>query len=139
MNLKYAKRSEDTEQIKVISWAKHNESRMPELKWLYHCPNGGSRNKAEAIKFKQMGVKPGVADLHLPYPKGRYAGLYIEMKYGNNRLQESQKEFLKDMECSGYFVVTCYSARAAIDVIEKYCLLNATEEMEIKNNSIIKD
>ena len=56
MNLKYAKRSEDTEQIKVISWAKHNESRMPELKWLYHCPNGGSRNKAEAIKFKQMGV-----------------------------------------------------------------------------------
>lgn len=58
MNLKYAKRSEDTEQIKVISWAKHNESRMPELKWLYHCPNGGSRNKAEAIKLKQMGVKP---------------------------------------------------------------------------------
>ena len=54
MNLKYAKRSEDTEQIKVISWAKHNESRMPELKWLYHCPNGGSRNKAEAIKLKQM-------------------------------------------------------------------------------------
>ena len=56
MNLRYAKRSEDTEQINVASWAAWNERQYPELKWLHHIPNGGSRNKAEAVKLKQMGV-----------------------------------------------------------------------------------
>ena len=95
MNMKYAMRSEDTEQINVVSWANWNMNRYPELRWLFHVPNGGSRNKQEAVKFKQMGVKAGVSDLCLPYPKGLYCGLYIEMKFGDNRQQETQKEFLE--------------------------------------------
>lgn len=91
MNMRYAKRSEDTEQINVVSWAGWNMNRYPELKWLFHVQNGGSRNKQEAVKFKQMGVKAGVSDLCLPYPKGIYCGLFIEMKYGNNRQQDTQK------------------------------------------------
>lgn len=97
MNMRYAKRSEDTEQINVVSWACWNVNRYPELKWLFHVPNGGSRNRAEAVKFKQMGVKAGVSDLQLPYPKGSYCGLFVEMKFGNNRQQDTQKEFLEDM------------------------------------------
>lgn len=81
MNMKYAMRSEDTEQINVISWASWQMQKYPELKWLHHIPNGGSRNRAEAVKLKQMGVKSGVSDLCLPYPKGIYCGLYIEMKF----------------------------------------------------------
>ena len=77
MNMKYAMRSEDTEQIAVIQWSEYNMNHFPELKWLHHCPNGGSRNKLEAVKLKQMGVKAGVSDLILPYPKGSYCGLYI--------------------------------------------------------------
>lgn len=87
MNMRYAMRSEDTEQINVVSWANWNMNRYPELKWLHHVPNGGSRNKQEAVKLKQMGVKAGVSDLCLPYPKGIYCGLYIEMKFGDNRQQ----------------------------------------------------
>lgn len=34
MNMKYALRSEDTEQINVVSWAGWNMNRYPELKWL---------------------------------------------------------------------------------------------------------
>lgn len=55
--MKYMKRSEDTEQMSVVSWARWNVQQYPELKWLYHVPNGGSRNRAEAAKFKQMGGK----------------------------------------------------------------------------------
>lgn len=158
MNMKYAIKSEDTEQIVVIQWAQYNTSRHPELKWLHHCPNGGSRNRLEAIKLKQMGVKAGVSDLCLPYPKGIYCGLYIEMKYENNRQQDTQKEFLRDMMAAGHFVATCYSAEAAIDVIKQYLNLkksvqgeelkeiyeaagvNAKAEcMEFPNNSILKD
>lgn len=151
MNMKYAMRSEDTEQINVISWANWNQNRHPELKWLHHVPNGGSRNKMEAVKLKQMGVKAGVSDLCLPYPKGIYCGLYIEMKYGNNRQQDTQKEFLADMAEAGHFVATCYSAEEAIKVIEEYLKLDKEfrttgfieeglkTEMSIKNNSILKD
>lgn len=146
MNLKYAMRSEDTEQIAVIQWAQYNMNHHPELKWLHHVPNGGSRNKQEAVKLKQMGVKAGVSDLCLPYPKGIYCGLYIEMKYGDGRQQPSQKEFLKDMAEAGHFVATCYSAEEAIKVIVNYCGLGFVTEKEIRgmpymaipNNSILK-
>lgn len=151
MNLKYAKRSEDTEQITVIHWAMCQTAAHPELKWLHHCPNGGSRNKSEAVKLKQMGVKAGVSDLFLPYPKGAYCGLYIEMKYGNNRLTENQKDFIKDMTEAGYYTAVCYTAEAAISMIKKYLELAprppfilkqpAPEKyvMELPNGSTIKN
>lgn len=145
MNLRNAVRSEDTEQISVVQWAAWNTGKYPELKWLHHVPNGGSRNKAEAVKFKQMGVKAGVADLCLPYPKGCYCGMYIEMKFGNNRQQESQKDFLTDMETAGHFVVTCYSALDAVAVLEEYLNLSdrkhpeRKQRMSIANNSILKN
>lgn len=155
MNLRNAKRSEDTEQINVIQWACCNIDRYPELKWLFHVPNGGTRNKREAVKLKQMGVKVGVSDLELPYPKGAYCGLFIEMKFGDNRQQKTQKEFLADMVAAGHFVATCYSAEEATKVIERYLNLKRTrtitnngdsesimmtgEIMDIPNNSILKD
>ena len=85
--------------------------------------------------------------------------MFIEMKYGDNRQQETQKEFLRDMAEAGHFVATCYSAEEAIKVIEKYLSLNswrmndvmivmgrasgkqdAIEKMvmDIPNNSILK-
>lgn len=152
MNMRYAMRSEDTEQINVVQWAEWNTGKYSELKWLHHVPNGGSRNKAEAIKLKQMGVKAGVSDLCLPYPKGIYCGLYIEMKYGNNRQQDTQKEFLADMAAAGHYVVTCYSAEEAISIITEYLGLKPCNlpgmlygdkqdksKMSIPNNSILKD
>lgn len=145
MNMRYAMRSEDTEQINVVSWADWNVNRYPELKWLHHVPNGGSRNKQEAVKLKQMGVKAGVSDLCLPYPKGLYCGLYIEMKFGDNRQQETQKEFLADMAAAGHFVATCYSAEEAVKVLEEYLNLSDRKHMErnqtmsIPNNSILKN
>ena len=149
VNLKYAARSEDTEQITVIQWAQCSVNRYPELKWLFHCPNGGSRNQKEAVKLKQMGVKAGVSDLCLPYPKGIFCCLFIEMKFGDNRQQASQKEFLKDMEAAGHFVATCYSAEEAIGIITEYCELGevfhqmpddgSRHSMQIPNNSIFKD
>lgn len=165
MNMRNAMRSEDTEQIAVIQWTQYNMNRYPELKWLHHIPNGGSRNRLEAVKLKQMGVKAGVSDLCLPYPKGIYCGLYVEMKFGSNRQQDTQKEFLADMAAAGHFVATCYSAEEAISIITEYCNLpqsalfgarmyiqtgraNGKTEMfkklerqimSIPNNSILKD
>lgn len=139
MKLKNMKRSEDTEQMHVCNWATWNVNRYPELKWLYHIPNGGSRNKAEATKLKYMGVKAGVSDLHLPYAKGVYIGLYIEMKYDKGRHQDSQVEFLRDMANNGHYVATCYTADDAIKVLEEYLNLGDLMEMTEDNDSVWKE
>ena len=123
MNLRYAKRSETTEQIQVMNWAKRQQIINPELKWLYHCPNEGERSKQTGEKLKQLGLKAGVSDLHLPYPRGAYCGLYIEMKFGDGRQTKEQKEFLADMAAAGHYVITCYTALDAIEAIREYLSL----------------
>ncbi len=145
MNLRNRLRSEDTEQINVIQWARWQQEKHPELRLLHHCPNGGSRNKAEAVKLKQMGVVAGIPDLHLPVPKGIYSGLYIELKYDRGTLQENQKEVLRELAEVGNYCAVCYGAEEAIKIIEEYIALEPVEvekgedEMENPNLSIYKD
>lgn len=145
MNMKYALRSEDTEQINVIAWCIWQRQQHPELALLHHCPNGGSRNKAEAVKLKQMGVVAGVPDLHLPVPKGIYTGLYIEMKYGEGRLEKSQRAFLKAAAEYGNYCVVCYGAEEAIGIIKDYVNLKQIDtgagenRMKIQNASILRE
>lgn len=117
------KRCEATEQEAVISWAEYNEYQYPSLKWLYAIPNGGSRHPYEAVNLKRQGVKAGVSDLKVPCMRGGFGGLYIEMKYGDNKLTEKQAEFLEDMQKEGYKTAVCYTADEAIEVIEKYLKL----------------
>lgn len=85
------KRSEATEQEIVINWCEYNSPRHPELKLIYHVPNGGSRNQLEAANLKRQGVKAGVPDLNLPVALNGFHGLYIEMKFGKNKTTEKQK------------------------------------------------
>lgn len=81
---------------------------------------GGSRNKAEAVKLKQIGVKAGIPDLCLPVPMGMYSGLYIEMKYDAGRLEDSQKKMLKALAAAGHYCTVCYGAEEAIRVLQEY-------------------
>jgi len=144
MNMRNALRSEDTEQINVISWAGWQRNVYPELRLLHHCPNGGSRNKAEAVKLKQMGTMAGVPDLHLPVPKGAYSGLYIEMKYDKGRVEDSQKEFLRMAASYGNYCVVCYGAEEAIGILKEYCQLKRIDTgvqeslMQHPNLSVLK-
>lgn len=118
--LKGHKRSEETEQVLVMEWARNHEILYPELKLLHHVPNGGKRTKQEAAILKLMGVKKGIPDLTMPVARGCYKGLYIEMKYGTNKMTVEQKEIMKKLEEQGHYVCVCYSAAAAIKVLEKY-------------------
>lgn len=122
----------------MISWARLQEGRYPELKLLHHIPNGGSRNKREGAKLKRMGVLAGVSDLHLPVPKGRYHSLYIEMKYDEGKVMPSQKEFI--IIAAGYenYCCVCYSAEAAIEILQTYLNLEPEGSMPYDNTCIIK-
>ncbi len=61
---------EAQEQADLFQWAELQSGAYPELKLLYHIPNGGSRPKTEAAKFKGQGVKSGVRISACPLPGG---------------------------------------------------------------------
>lgn len=112
--------SETEEQKKVIEYVGRVARRHPELSMLHHIPNGGTREKREAAELKLMGVLAGVPDLHLPIARAGWNSLYIEMKYGDGRLQKEQKEFLKAAAAEDNFCIVCYTAEDAIAVIDDY-------------------
>lgn len=66
MRLQDKKKSEATEQALLMDWANLMSNTYKELSLLFHIPNGGSRNRLEAINLKRQGVKAGVPDLFLP-------------------------------------------------------------------------
>ena len=131
--MKQPKISEHTHQVQVLLWANLMAKRKyPMLRWLYAVPNGGARHPVVAAKLKAEGVKPGVPDLCLPYPKMmevqlgqplyNVCGLYIEMKTltPKGRLSDDQKEWIAYLKGVGYKVVVCWNADEAIQAIGEY-------------------
>lgn len=113
--------SEDVEQIQLFTWARWQACKYPELELMYHIPNGGSRSKAEAGRFKAMGVKAGVPDIFLPCSRGGYHGLYVEMKrVKGGRVSPEQREVIPRLQAQGYKVIVCRGMEAARDEIIKY-------------------
>ncbi len=128
MKVNYS-RTEADEQKAVIQWCVLMEGRWPELEYIYHVPNGGSRNAREAANLKAQGVKPGVPDLELPAARGRYTGLHIELKHGNNKVTADQDRFLKALRKMGRCAVVCYEAEPAIQVISEYMRLSPGQHL----------
>lgn len=117
---KLPKISEESEQIAVMEWAAYNRGKWPCLERLYHTPNGGYRNTAEAAHLKRMGVSPGVPDLFLPFPVGDYSGLWIEMKTEEGRPTSCQRDWIEYLRSVGYCAYVCHGAGEAINAIEAY-------------------
>lgn len=120
--------TEEEEQIAVMQWAALFTHVYPELALLHHIPNGGKRGKREAIRFQAMGVKPGIPDLFLPAPRGRWHGLYIEMKRKGGYLSAEQKRLHPLLAAQGYAVCVCFGAEQAIEAVKGYLCLDKCDE-----------
>ena len=120
MNKTHKIQHEAIEQAKLFQWAALMSGVCPQLKLLYHIPNGGSRNAIEAANLKKQGVKAGVPDICLPVPNKGYHGLYIELKYGKNKPSENQKQWIKALDKQGYRAVVCYGCVEAQKEICSY-------------------
>lgn len=122
--LKPIKHKEEDEQAIVVEWAhwayKHHSDKFPLLRLLHCSLNGVKLSKMQAIRAKRQGMLSGVLDLFLPVRRGGYAGLYIEMKWGKNTTTPNQKTYKADVESQGFLAKVCYSAKEAIEVIQKY-------------------
>lgn len=117
--------TEAQEQKAVFDWALQPSVRAayPELKLLYHIPNGGKRDVVEAKHLKQTGVKPGVPDLCLPVARDKFHGLYIEMKTEKGRIRPEQTWWLEELSCQGCYATICRGWEAARDTLMWYLSL----------------
>ncbi len=123
--------SEDGEQAAVFCWAANKvaDGTYPMLKLMFAIPNGGTRggNKTQAMivggQLKATGVKAGVSDIFLPYPRHNCNGLFIEMKRADgvpSDVSKAQKDFGAGVQDVGYGFVVCYGWIQAVAVIEQY-------------------
>ena len=106
--------SEDTIQRHLLNAFNALSGQVPELHWVFHVPNGGTRNMREAVKFKSMGVKAGVPDLILPVARNKYHSLAIELKAGKNKPTEFQLQWHEFLRKEGWYVAVCYSWEEAL-------------------------
>lgn len=122
MNRKYA--SESHEQINLLQWFRVVYARPHRIdpRLLFHVPNGGSRSRGEAGRFRAEGVTPGVPDLFLAVPRGGRAGLWIELKSKSPsaRVRPEQVEMIELLRAQGYGAEVAYGAEDAQSVIESY-------------------
>lgn len=113
--------TESQEQRKLFGWAERMSYFHPELKMMFHVPNGGGRSKAEAGRFKAEGVKAGVPDIFLPVPSHGMHGLFIELKkIKGGRVSPEQKQWIEDLTMQGYAAIVCHGAAEAEEMICDY-------------------
>lgn len=105
-------------QAACVEWFRYQFPRYASL--LFAVANGGSRNPIEAKNLKAQGVTPGVADLILLVPSGRYHGACIELKSEKGRMSTAQMQWLKSAGEQGYYVTACWGFDEFVEVIHEY-------------------
>lgn len=112
--------SEHDEQAALFAWAEANEAAHPELAMLFAIPNGGARHPATAGRLKAEGVKAGVPDMFLAVRRGRFGGLFVELKRKPNKPTVQQQAWIERLRYYGYAAVVCYGAAEAQQAIMAY-------------------
>lgn len=113
------KNGESQHQKALFKWIRLKAKSDWRYDKIFSIPNGGLRAKTTAINLKLEGAKSGVWDILVPFPNVEYSGLFIEMKFGKNKLTENQIKFREDLEVYYRFEV-CYDWIEAKEIIEKY-------------------
>lgn len=112
--------SEHDTQAAFMQYVRYREVDMPELQWLHAIPNGGARNAVTGARMKEEGVRKGIWDLFFPFASNGYSGLYIEFKYGKNKLSPEQVAFGEFVQKQGYKTGVAYTADEAIEILQEY-------------------
>lgn len=112
------KHLEDDLQMSCFKWFCLQYPKL--AKYLVHIPNGGKRNKLEAIRFKKMGVQSGPGDFVFFKPNKYYFILMVEMKAGKGKQSEAQKEYQQMITDSGGLYVVCDNIPLFMNTLNEY-------------------
>jgi hypothetical protein len=92
---------EDRLQAEIVAWfnnqycLKHHNPRC----LIFAIPNGGNRNKIEAMKFKATGLLAGASDLVVILPN---FVAFVELKTDLGIQSEVQKDFQNRVDALGF-------------------------------------
>lgn len=104
--------TEHEEQMDFVRWFRRTHEGVR----IFAIPNGGERNKVDAIRLKSEGVSRGVPDLYIPAWK-----LWVEMKRRDEgSLSVDQKDWIIYLESIGDTVLVCHGSIKAQAAIERY-------------------
>jgi hypothetical protein len=78
------------------------------------------KSKVEAAKLKGSGLTKGLPDMTLLIPKGKYHGMFIELKIGNNKPTIEQLEMFEALRIQGYYVTWVSTLEKARKEITDY-------------------
>ena len=114
--------TEEEEQKALVDWLKLKK--IP----FYHIPNGMNSSKREGIRFKRLGLSPGIPDICLPVSSQTgYHALYIELKrVKKGRATQYQKNWIDKLNQLGNLAVICFGWQEATKVIENYLNLTSS-------------
>ena len=113
--------TENQEQAALFEWAEAASGKYPELRLLHAIPNGGLRDGRTAAVLQRTGVKSGVPDIHLPIPRGEYAGLWVELKRQKGGVvSANQRIWLNRLNANGSKAVVCKGWEQAAQTIMDY-------------------
>ena len=116
----YGNPTEHDEQVALMTWVDLNGGILPEITLLFAIPNGTRTTPGVAHKMHLEGVKRGVPDLFLPVARGKFHGLFIEMKTKTGTLRPEQKQWATLLVRQGYAAVVCRSFEEARDALVRY-------------------
>lgn len=118
--------SEYNHQKNIFRWAAQPSirGRWPEMALLHHVKNETGGGARQVAIDKASGVKKGVPDLCLPVPRGKYHGLYIELKNEKGKTSREQEWWGDKLLEQGYMWEVCHGWRSAVEVLEWYLTLS---------------
>ena len=115
------KQEEYHAQVAIFEWSYHNETKYPDLEYLFSTLNGVRLPIGLAKKVKRAGNKKGVPDIWLPIARDEHKGLIVELKREKGgTVSPEQKKWLKKLNMEGFCAVVCYGSEQAIQTIERY-------------------
>lgn len=107
-------------QINFINWINYHYPDIGDL--TYHFANERKCTPQQGVLLRRMGVKRGVADLFIAYPRAQtnFSGLWLELKTETGKLTKEQREFLEKMRAQGYCASCAWGIEQAKDIFLAY-------------------
>jgi hypothetical protein len=121
--------SEHDIQASIFEWSLWMAGKYPELQMLNGSLNGVRLTIGQAVKAKRAGMKKGFPDIFLPIPRGKYHGLFIELKKPGSYPTPEQKLWVKALRGQNYFADILVGGSFTESVIVRYLELGQGEEI----------
>lgn len=113
--------NEHNQQRLLVAWFRATYPQYESV--FFAIPNGGKRDPVTAKRLKEERVLPGVPDLMLAVPRGKYHGLFMELKTLTGRTKKSQERINGALAGQGYCVHVAHGYQRAVTMIEYYLSL----------------